>query len=195
MILGLIFGPILLSSCSRHYSVSGNQYKEYAIDQSAGIDSSLVKYYLPYKKQMEAEMNRVIGRTDQELTKTSDPETLMGDFFSDAILTEGLKKLTAALRPWTLDFHVAQNDGTVFGSGSHDKTGRHCLATDPNGKLDIANDAGFWLRDEKGELTKAFKHICWDGCMFPNEVMTKQQTWNDILATMIKVREKHGWVE
>jgi sugar phosphate isomerase/epimerase len=110
-------------------------------------------------------------------------------------LTEGLKKLTDALRPWTIDFHVAQNDGTVFGSGSHDKTGRHCLATDPNGKLDIANDAGFWLRDEEGELTKAFKHICWDGCMFPNAVMTKQKTWNDILATMIKVREKHGWYE
>lgn len=37
-------------------------------------------------------MNRVIGQTDQELTKTSDPETLIGDFFSDAILAEGLKK-------------------------------------------------------------------------------------------------------
>ncbi len=110
-------------------------------------------------------------------------------------LTEGLKRVTKALRPWTIDFHVAQNDGTVFGSGSHDKTGRHCQATDPNGKLDIATDAGFWLRDENGELTKAFKHICWDGCMFPNEVMMKQKTWNDILATMIKVRELHGWVE
>ncbi|WP_234648931.1 5'-nucleotidase C-terminal domain-containing protein [Dyadobacter sp. CY356] len=92
IMLGLIFGPVLLSSCNRHYTVSGNQYKEYAIDQSAGTDSSLVKYYLPYKKQMDAEMNRVIGRSDQELTKTSDPETLMGDFFSDAILAEGLKK-------------------------------------------------------------------------------------------------------
>jgi hypothetical protein len=30
--------------------------------------------------------------------------------------------------------------------------------------------------------------------MFPNDVMLKQQTWNDILATMIKVRDKHGWV-
>ena len=110
-------------------------------------------------------------------------------------LSEGLKTVTKALRPWTLDFHVAQNDGTVFGSGSHDKTGRHCQATDPNGKLDIANDAGFWLRDESGKLTKAFKHICWDGCMFPNEVMMKQQTWNDVLATMIKVRQLHGWVE
>jgi sugar phosphate isomerase/epimerase len=110
-------------------------------------------------------------------------------------LKEGLKKLTAALRPWTIDFHVAQNDGTVHGTGSHDKTGRHCLATDPNGKLDIASDAGYWLRDEKGEITKAFKHICWDGCMFANDVMKQQQTWNDILATMIKVRRQHGWYE
>ncbi len=112
-----------------------------------------------------------------------------------AALKEGLKKLTAALRPWTTDFHVAQNDGTIFGSGSHDKTGRHCLATDPNGKLNIVEDAGFWLRDENGILTKAFRHICWDGCMFPNAVMEKQQTWNDILATMIKVRHAHGWYE
>jgi hypothetical protein len=46
-----------------------------------------------------------------------------------------MKKLTAALRPWTIDFHVAQNDGTVHGSGEHEKTGRHCVATDPRGKL------------------------------------------------------------
>lgn len=117
------------------------------------------------------------------------------DWSDKATLDEGLKKLTSALRPWTIDFHVAQNDGTVHGTGSHDKTGRHCLATDPNGKLDIAHHAGYWLRDEQGNLTKAFKHICWDGCMFPNEVMTKQQTWNDILAAMIRVRNAHGWHE
>ena len=90
-------------------------------------------------------------------------------------LTAGLKKITNALRPWTIDFHVAQNDGTVHGTGSHDKTGRHCQATDPNGKLDVVNDAGYWLRDEKGNLTKAFQHICWDGCMFDNSVMTQQK--------------------
>ncbi len=105
-----------------------------------------------------------------------------------------MKKLTAALRPWTIDFHVAQNDGTVHGTGSHEKTGRHCLATDPRGKLNIARDSGYWLRDGSGKVTKKFKHICWDGCMFPNEVMSKQQTWNDILAAMIEVRKNHGWV-
>lgn len=117
------------------------------------------------------------------------------DWKDKAKLDEALKKLTAALRPWTIDFHVAQNDATVKGSGSHDKTGRHCQANDPNGKLNIPHHAGFWLRDEKGELTKKFRHICWDGCMFSNETMMKPQTWNDVLGVMIKVREQHGWQE
>ncbi|HEX3870731.1 MAG TPA: TIM barrel protein, partial [Pirellulales bacterium] len=89
------------------------------------------------------------------------------DWRDSARLAEALKQLTAALRPWTIDFHVAQNDATVFGSGSHDKTGRHCLPTDPNGKLQIARDAGYWMRDANGNVTKKFQHICWDGCMFP----------------------------
>ena len=110
-------------------------------------------------------------------------------------LDEALATLTAALRPWTIDFHVAQNDATVKGSGSHDKTGRHCLPNDPNGKLDIPKHAGHWLRDENGELTKAFRHICWDGCMFPNEVMMKPETWNDILRSLVSVRDAHGWQE
>jgi sugar phosphate isomerase/epimerase len=109
-------------------------------------------------------------------------------------LQQALITMTNELRPWTVDFHVAQNDATVKGSGSHDKTGRHCLPDDPNGKLNIARDAGHWLRDEKGNLTKAFQHICWDGCMFPNEVMLKPETWNSILKTMVSVREAHGWV-
>ncbi len=117
------------------------------------------------------------------------------DWKDAAKLDEALKTLTAALRPWTIDFHVAQNDATVKGSGSHDKTGRHCLANDPNGKLNIPHHAGFWLRDNYGNLIQRIRHICWDGCMFPNEVLMKQQTWNDILAAMIAVRDAHGWKE
>jgi sugar phosphate isomerase/epimerase len=108
-------------------------------------------------------------------------------------LEEALRKLTAALRPWTIDFHIAQNDGNVKGSGSHDKTGHHCLPNDPNGKLDIVHDAGYWLRDESGKPTKAVQHICWDGCMFPNATMMQPETWNGILGTMIAVRKAHGW--
>jgi len=117
------------------------------------------------------------------------------DWKDAAQLDQALKTLTAALRPWTLDFHVAQNDATVKGSGSHDKTGRHCLANDPNGKLTIPHHAGFWLRDETGQPTKNIRHICWDGCMFPNDVMMQMDTWNNILSSMIAVRDAHGWRE
>jgi len=117
------------------------------------------------------------------------------DWNDKATIEAGLKKLTSALRPWTIDFHVAQNDGTVHGTGSHDKTGKHCLPKDPNGKLDIAKYAGYWLRDDNGNITKAFKHVCWDGCMFPNEKMMQQETWNEILAAMVSVQRAHGWNE
>jgi sugar phosphate isomerase/epimerase len=115
------------------------------------------------------------------------------DWWQTERLAEAYKKMASALRPWTIDFHVAQNDGTVSGSGSHDKTGRHCLPLDPNGKLDVVRDAGAWMRDDEGHSTRAFAHICWDGCMFANTVMLNQQTWNDVLRVMIAVRNAHGW--
>ena len=115
------------------------------------------------------------------------------DFSDPQQFDAAYKQLTDALRPWTIELHVAQNDGTVHGSGSHDKTGRHCQATDPNGKLDIPRHAGYWLRDASGELTKRIPHVCWDGCMFANAVMMDPQTWQDILRAMIAVRDAHGW--
>ena len=114
------------------------------------------------------------------------------DWSDRATLDAAIGTMARALRPWTIDFHVAQNDATVKGSGSHDKTGRHCLPNDPNGKMDVVRAAGAWLRDESGTPTRAFEHICWDGCMFPNETMMDPQTWRDVLSTMLAVRDAHG---
>jgi sugar phosphate isomerase/epimerase len=110
--------------------------------------------------------------------------------YSQAEFDAAFKTMTDALRPWTIDFHVAQNDGTVHGTGSHDKTGRHCPADDPNGKLDIVKTAAVWL---KGAKERGIEHICWDGCMFPNAVLEDPKTWNTILAKMIQVRDACGW--
>ena len=98
--------------------------------------------------------------------------------------------MTDKLRPWTIDFHVAQNDGEVHGAGSHDKTGKHCPADDPAGKLDIVKCSGYWLA---GAAYLGIHHICWDGCMFPNATLEDPHTWNTILKTMIAVRNAHGW--
>jgi len=115
------------------------------------------------------------------------------DWSDNEVLTGALRRVARALRPWTIDFHVAQNDGTVKGSGSHDKTGRHCPPDDPNGKMNIVEAAGIWMRNDDGAPTRAYEHICWDGCMFPNAMMTSPDTWVKILATMIEVRDAHGW--
>lgn len=115
---------------------------------------------------------------------------LLQDGYSQAEFAAAYKQMTDALRDWTVDFHVAQNDGTVQGSGDHDKTGRHCQPDDPNGKLDIVEASRYWLIDAQN---RGLRHICWDGCMFPNAVMRDPQTWNTILKTMIDVREAHGW--
>jgi sugar phosphate isomerase/epimerase len=106
------------------------------------------------------------------------------DWSDEAELYDSLERMIGDLGPWTIDFHVAQNDATVKGSGSHDKTGRHCLPDDPNGKFDIVRAARMWL-----EHTQPLEHICWDGCMFPNATLQSPATWNSILRTMIAVRE------
>ena len=111
---------------------------------------------------------------------------VLGDGYSEEEFWAAYATMTDKLRPWTTDFHVAQNDGTVHGSGDHDKTGRHCPADDPNGKLDITACSKHWLKDAD---QRGMTHICWDGCMFSNEKLLQQETWNTILAAMVDVRD------
>ena len=110
--------------------------------------------------------------------------------YSEAGFWAAYETMVEKLRPWTIDFHVAQNDGQVHGAGAHDKTGKHCPADDPAGKLDIVKCSGYWL---KGAAERGIKHICWDGCMFPNATLENPHTWNTILRKMIEVRNAHGW--
>ncbi|MEM9158087.1 MAG: TIM barrel protein [Verrucomicrobiota bacterium] len=115
---------------------------------------------------------------------------LVEEGYSEEEFYAAYKTMTDALRPWTIDFHVAQNDGTVKGAGSHDKTGKHCPADDPNGKLDIVKCSSYWF---EGAADRGIKHICWDGCMFPNATLESPDTWNTILKAMIDVRNAQGW--
>jgi hypothetical protein len=88
-----------------------------------------------------------------------------------------------------------QNNGTRL-RVRQPRQDRPTLPSDrPTGKLDIPRHAGYWLKNDADQPLKRLRHVCWDGCMFPNEVMMKPQTWNDILGAMVKVRDQHGWHE
>lgn len=115
---------------------------------------------------------------------------LLQEGYNDEEFYAAYEKMVEKLRPWTFDLHIAQNDGEVHGAGSHDKTGKHCPADDPRGKLDIVRCASYWMA---GAQSRHIKHICWDGCMFPNAVLEDPATWNAILKKMIEVRDAHGW--
>ena len=142
---------------------------------------------MPYTVGFQADL----AHTYLYLLGYNAPEhALLSPNYTDEEFYSCYAEMVSKLRPWTIDFHVAQNDGQVKGAGSHDKTGKHCPPNDPNGKLDIVRCASYWL---EGAADRGIEHICWDGCMFPNEVLEDASTWDSVLATMIKVRQAHGW--
>jgi len=39
------------------------------------------------------------------------------------------------------------------------------------------------------EFRNNIQHLCWDGCMFPNEVLESATTWENVLSLMLTVRD------
>lgn len=77
---------LLLSACSAGNHIVKSARDEYQINQSIGVDSTIIKTYFPYKIQLDAEMNKVIGFAAVDLTKESKlPESVLGNFFADAV--------------------------------------------------------------------------------------------------------------
>lgn len=89
----LALGGLSWSGCARIFTPAAQPaYQQYQIDGAIDADSAIIAYYTPYKQQLEAEMNRVVGRSAVALTKPGNvPETLLGNFFADALLEEGRK--------------------------------------------------------------------------------------------------------
>lgn len=87
LILGLV---VLSAGCSPGYKIAKSNRAEYIIDKNVPADTSMLRLYLPYKQKLEAEMNQVIGYSEVLMPKVDTiPESLLGNFFSDAILQQG----------------------------------------------------------------------------------------------------------
>lgn len=104
--------PVLLllvfSSCATSYNITKSNRAEYAINKDVAPDSSIIKTYLPYKAQMEAEMNQVVGHSTVLMSKVEsdkNPESLLSNFFADAALDQALKKDT------NIDFAMPSTKG------------------------------------------------------------------------------------
>lgn len=79
----------LLFSCKTQLVRTASNEQYYTIDSTLAADSTIIAYYTPYKQQLESEMSRVLGFADQHLTHSRDAQSLMGNFFVDALLWKG----------------------------------------------------------------------------------------------------------
>lgn len=106
LVTGLVLS--LLCSCSARYTLAKSQRTMYPINQNSVVDSNVINAYQPYKLQMEAEMNQVIGHSAVLMSKKSSdtlPESLLSNFFSDAVMRQALK-----LQP-NIDFGIPTTKG------------------------------------------------------------------------------------
>jgi 2',3'-cyclic-nucleotide 2'-phosphodiesterase (5'-nucleotidase family) len=92
------------ASCQSHYELVKANRVDYNINTGLAADSSIIKTYLPYKQKMDAQMSAVIGQSAKPLTKGV-PESLLGNFFSDAVMYEA-KKIAPGI-----DFSLSTTNG------------------------------------------------------------------------------------
>jgi len=60
------------------------------VDSTIIADSTITRYIQPYKQQLDARMNQVIGYSAQHLNKNAvNGQSLVGNFFADALLAIG----------------------------------------------------------------------------------------------------------
>ncbi len=79
--------PLLVAGCTTKAHITKVETKNYKLESSATTDVDSAVYYkiLPYQKSLEADMNVVLGVSEQALEK-GQPEGLLGDFAADACL-------------------------------------------------------------------------------------------------------------
>ena len=87
----LITCVILVNACSTYYYPTTVETRNISVSDSLNsLDNKLVQTYLPYKKILENDMERVISVSAMEMIKDK-PESYLTNFLGDLLLFEGKK--------------------------------------------------------------------------------------------------------
>lgn len=89
----LITWLFFVGACKTQYVKTSSNARNMVVSDSLNqLDSQLVQIYLPYKKMLEKDMNRVIAVSEQEIVKGK-PESGLTNFLADLLLEEGTNYL------------------------------------------------------------------------------------------------------
>jgi len=91
----LITWLFIFGACKTNYVKTSSETRNVAVSDSLNqLDSQLVQIYLPYKKMLEKDMNRIIAVSEEELVKGK-PESGLTNFLADLLLEEGKRYLNS----------------------------------------------------------------------------------------------------
>lgn len=90
---------VLFETCRPHYvQVSTEMRNLFVSDSVMPVDSHLLQLYLPYKKELEKDMTRVISKTQEKMVKNK-PESNLTNFLADLLIEEGERAMSDSLKP------------------------------------------------------------------------------------------------
>jgi 2',3'-cyclic-nucleotide 2'-phosphodiesterase (5'-nucleotidase family) len=85
----LLILAVLLFSCSHVYYTESTAMKNYPVTSGLVADDPRIdSLYFPYKRNLEADMAKVVGVTATDMEKGK-PESLLTNFLADLLLSEG----------------------------------------------------------------------------------------------------------
>jgi 2',3'-cyclic-nucleotide 2'-phosphodiesterase (5'-nucleotidase family) len=87
-LIGSLALLIVFSGCRARMSLSGSEKTLYGISADQPKDSMILAYYLPYKMNLDSQMNKVIARSAIEIGKGR-PEGPLNNLMADAMYTTG----------------------------------------------------------------------------------------------------------
>lgn len=89
----LITWLFIFGACKTQYVKTSSRAHNMVVSDSLNqLDSQLVQIYLPYKKMLEKDMDRVIAVSSREMVKGK-PESGLTNFLADLLLEEGTNYL------------------------------------------------------------------------------------------------------
>lgn len=99
----LITWVFIFGACKTHYvKTSFNTHNMVVSDSLNQLDSQLVQIYLPYKKMLEKDMNRVIAISKQEMVKGK-PESGLTNFLADLLMDEAYNYVKSSAHNFSPD--------------------------------------------------------------------------------------------
>ena len=117
----LLLITLLLTGCQPGFHLTGQKTSQTVIDGAVATDSSMVRWLIPYKQNLDKSMNEALLTLTERLEKKA-PESALNDLLADALLVQAARRYGKAIDVSHLNYGGIRNGlpagtvttGTIF---------------------------------------------------------------------------------